>query len=476
MASLDAEPICLPDEAWRTTAALRMLRSRDFRAVFKFVLHQNVTPAILALKTGLSEDMVRKVVSGDEIVTSVEQIERIAQALDMPLPARTALGLPPRSRDPLHMPSEFWAQADIACALAGWDVPAVLAAIISRRHWSQYQLADVLGYSQSWVSNVMLATQSLTLDQARTILRQFGAPLHQIAISPVHAEDNDQLAREAVPEVVTRWTGGLACALRSAWRLSAAEFADKLGVSVRMISTCEADPTFVLPFSMQQVLGMALDEAPENVQARFDLLRDSDVVRTANVRSDRGSETKSSGDADEIESAAHDAELEQFGLLAVPGVEAIATLWDEVAEIARSGNRAPRKIFTAARLIRNQALHLADRTRRPSALADLYAIARTGDRPHGQYRLRSEPVERGGDSRPVGRTLRNPHRQSILAGLDSWPFGADRELAQRTRHCAQPFPSRTPSRATGSTESSAPLHRGALICRTRRLGVRSGSA
>jgi cyanate lyase len=260
VASQDAEPLHLPDEAWRTAAALRMLRSRDFRAIFKLAQLHDISPASIALKSGLPEDLIRKVVNGDATLTEAGQVERVADALNLSLPSRAALGLPPQARDPMHMPPDFWDRTEIARALVRWDIPGVLAAVISERHWSQHQLADVLGYSQSWVSNVMRGTQSLTIDQARAIFLQFGAPLHQITISQSHSETGSHLAQVTVPEVVTRWTGGLASALRSAWRLSPEDFAEKLGVSVRMVSTCEADPTFILPFSMQQVLGRALDQ------------------------------------------------------------------------------------------------------------------------------------------------------------------------------------------------------------------------
>jgi transcriptional regulator with XRE-family HTH domain len=373
--SKDADPIRLPDEVWRTATALRMLRSRDFRAIFRLAQIHNIGIASIALKAGLPEDLLRKVASGDAKLTSAEQVERTADALSMPALARAALGLPPPTHDPVHMRSDFWNRAAVTRALAGWDVPGVLAAIISERNWSQHQLADVLGYSQSWVSNVMRGAQSLTVNQARTILLQFGAPLHQLTISHLSSENKSRREQAAGPEVVTRWTGGLASALRAAWSLSAEEFAEKLGVSVSVLSACEADPRFVLPFSMQQILGMTLDQAPDYVKARFGHLRDSDVVNPENTHSEHDYEVDARGDVDEIQAVADEAEVEELFLLAEPGTAAITVLRDESTEIARSGNRAPREIFTVASRIRSQTLKLADRTRRPSALAELYAIA-----------------------------------------------------------------------------------------------------
>src|SRR5580658_3662949 len=96
-----SEPFHLPDEAWRTTAALRMLRNRDFRSIFNLAQLHGISPADIALKAGLAEDLVRKVATGDATVTS-DQIERIADALSMPPAAREALGLPPQACDPTH--------------------------------------------------------------------------------------------------------------------------------------------------------------------------------------------------------------------------------------------------------------------------------------------------------------------------------------------------------------------------------------
>jgi transcriptional regulator with XRE-family HTH domain len=174
------EPIDLPDGAWRTPAALRMLRARDFRSIVNLARLHGVSPERLALSTGLTGDFIRGVMSGDAAVTSPAQIERIADALSMPPPARAALGLAAPGRDRLHLPADFWDRPVNAQALATWDIPAALASVMTERCWNQHQMASALGYSQSWVSNVMRRAQSLTIDQARAILLQFGAPLHKL--------------------------------------------------------------------------------------------------------------------------------------------------------------------------------------------------------------------------------------------------------------------------------------------------------
>lgn len=105
----------------------------------------------------------------------------------MDTPVVDPAGLPDeawRTQAALRMPAEFWERPDVAHALIGWDIPAVLSAVMNERHWTQRQLADVLGYSQSWVSNVMRGTQSLTLDQAKWIARKFGAPFRRLTWKP----------------------------------------------------------------------------------------------------------------------------------------------------------------------------------------------------------------------------------------------------------------------------------------------------
>ena len=174
-------------------------------------------------------------------------------------------------------------------------------------------------------------------------------------------------------DVVATWTGGLASTLRVAWRLTIEEFAEKLGVSVRTVSKWEADPAFTPPLSMQQILDAALDQATDDVRTRFHLLRDARAASTfRTVRTAYQSEPAVS--ADDIESAANEAEAEQSSLLTEPDALSIASLWEEATEAARSGNRGPREIFAASRRIRCQALRTAEHTRRPDSLSDLYAI------------------------------------------------------------------------------------------------------
>lgn len=178
-----------------------------------------------------------------------------------------------------------------------------------------------------------------------------------------------------VVDVVSTWTGQLASTLRVAWRLTIEDYAGKLGISVRTISKWEADQAFVPPLSMQQILDAALEQAPPQVKNRFGLLRVDDtaapVGRELEIRPGDGPEAY----GDEVALAAREAEAEQPGLLADPGLQSIAILWEETAEIARAANRGAWEAFTASRRVRRQALKMIEQTRRPATLSDLYVIA-----------------------------------------------------------------------------------------------------
>lgn len=69
------------------------------------------------------------------------------------------------------------------------------------------------------------------------------------------------------------WTGREAAALRHARRLSVRSFAQRLGVSARMVSTWESRGRSIQPRPfMQSVLDTALWQSDADTQARFVLL------------------------------------------------------------------------------------------------------------------------------------------------------------------------------------------------------------
>lgn len=172
-------------------------------------------------------------------------------------------------------------------------------------------------------------------------------------------------------EIVATWTGELACTLRAAARETIEEFAARLGISARAVSKWEADPALVPALANQQVLDTALAAAPDDVQARFAVMRGGSVPQPPIPA--RTTPAPPAGDP--VSQAAGDAEAELAILLSGPRSEAVAVLYDEATEVARAGNRTARDSFAAAARVRRKALALAGQARRPAALADLYVLA-----------------------------------------------------------------------------------------------------
>jgi transcriptional regulator with XRE-family HTH domain len=88
-----------------------------------------------------------------------------------------------------HLPPEFWSSPVVAAALASCDFAALLEEIRRAHGWTQKQLAVAVGYSQSWVSNVLRRQQALTVDQVRDISRRIGIPVHLLRFSDPGGDD-----------------------------------------------------------------------------------------------------------------------------------------------------------------------------------------------------------------------------------------------------------------------------------------------
>jgi transcriptional regulator with XRE-family HTH domain len=81
---------------------------------------------------------------------------------------------------------------------------------------------------------------------------------------------------------------------------------------------------------------------------------------------------KTAGDV--VSAAAEEVSAESLSLAAEFDPETLTSLWQESVEIARAANRPSLDMFTAARRVRSHAVKLAERTRRPALLSDLYVI------------------------------------------------------------------------------------------------------
>ena len=88
-----------------------------------------------------------------------------------------------------HLPPEFWSSPAVAVALASCDFATLLEEIRRAHGWTQKQLALAVGYSQSWVSNVLRRQQALTVDQVREISRRIGVPVHLLRFGDPGGDD-----------------------------------------------------------------------------------------------------------------------------------------------------------------------------------------------------------------------------------------------------------------------------------------------
>ena len=84
---------------------------------------------------------------------------------------------------------EFWSSPVVASAVASCDAATLLEEIRRAHGWSQKQLALAVGYSQSWVSNVLRRRQVLTVDQVREVSRQLGIPVHLLRFGDAGSDD-----------------------------------------------------------------------------------------------------------------------------------------------------------------------------------------------------------------------------------------------------------------------------------------------
>lgn len=161
---------------------------------------------------------------------------------------------------------------------------------------------------------------------------------------------------------ITRWTGHNLCALQDALGLTNERFAERIKVAVRTVANWRTRGHEVLPDLAQRVLPTTLAEAPPAVRERFEALLVRSVVRHADAIDDT------------IGSAADEVDADKLILASDFDAAAVAELWEDARSVAHANNRSALEIFTAAQRIRWHAHELAERTRRPGTLSDLYVI------------------------------------------------------------------------------------------------------
>lgn len=106
------EPVVIPLDVWRRAEILESLRSRDIGRLFRLTRqHTGASQTRIGIAVNLSQGKISAIMKGSMQVTSLEVIERIAEGLNMPDPARVALGLAPKNPfprphiEPEHSPS-----------------------------------------------------------------------------------------------------------------------------------------------------------------------------------------------------------------------------------------------------------------------------------------------------------------------------------------------------------------------------------
>ncbi|GAA4182432.1 hypothetical protein GCM10022252_08350 [Streptosporangium oxazolinicum] len=105
------EPVVIPLELWQRPETLTALRARDIGQLFRLIRqHTGFSQTRIGVAVNLSQGKISEIMNGAVQVTSFDVIERIADGLAMPDPARLTLGLAPRrlpvaSPQPQHTPT-----------------------------------------------------------------------------------------------------------------------------------------------------------------------------------------------------------------------------------------------------------------------------------------------------------------------------------------------------------------------------------
>lgn len=93
--------IDIPDAFWQRTETVAALRERHIGRLFALLTkYTGASQTRIGIACGMSQGRVSNIVRGISLVDKLDVFERIADGLDMPDPARIALGLAPRASSP----------------------------------------------------------------------------------------------------------------------------------------------------------------------------------------------------------------------------------------------------------------------------------------------------------------------------------------------------------------------------------------
>ncbi|MCM0676460.1 hypothetical protein NCC78_17460 [Micromonospora phytophila] len=216
-----------------------------------------------------------------------------------------------------------------------------------------------------------------------------------------------------------QWTGRLACALQAAAGMTNERFAGWLGIAVRTVAYWHSRPESVPGNANQELLNAALDRLSDAVRSRFLQSLDDAAERQGSA---------SSGDAvGDVVSDAADA-IADDSLLSSIGVphDSIEALQQDMALLARSGGMAAFDTFSSARRLRDEARALAERTRRPGDLANLFVVIG-----QGTSLVASTAFDLGhwNESAALARAATQYADLAGHASLKAWTYGLQMTLA-----------------------------------------------
>lgn len=222
---------------------------------------------------------------------------------------------------------------------------------------------------------------------------------------------------EAQTAVVAQWSGRSACALQAAVRMSQEAFAEKLGVGARTVGKWHQHPEAGLRATTSAMLDTTLARLDEPTRHRF-----------AMFLAEGGAEYQLQPvDTDWLMAAAAESSVDALSRSGQLGAEVLPDLIQHVMQIARGYDSESRTAaFKHARVMREMASHLADTTRRPGELADIYLAL-------GQLNgLMASLAFDLGSWQASAQLARAASRYGDLAGhasLHAWALGLEATLA-----------------------------------------------
>lgn len=162
-------------------------------------------------------------------------------------------------------------------------------------------------------------------------------------------------------DVVGIWQGKHASALQRAFRSTNEGFAGQLGVAVRTVAKWNANPDLEQTAEMQQILDTALDQAPDQVKARF-----AQIMSTANSPALLNNRSEDSNDITDLIAA-----ITSGGT----NGEAISQLEGAAAALAESHTQVPpKKVLSQVLKLHGETQALLRSTQRLSQQRTLYRI------------------------------------------------------------------------------------------------------